>query len=175
MELLAASLAKARSRYTHRERSLDMPRVYRTFRKNKSGEKEEIWLVDGRDHDGERYRLTAHSKAEGEAKAREQQSLMRQQYRLGVNLPMPVLVEAAEAHRKGLSIRKLMEFFETNHPKTEPVLVRTATEAYVYDREKIQKCGSGVGQVKNMFKRINAGLLIDSSTSSRPRKFRTGY
>jgi integrase len=71
---------------------------------------------------------------------------------------MHVLVEAAEAHRKGICIREAIAFFEKNRPKTEQVLVKAATEAYVYDREKIQKCGSGVAQMKNMFKRFNAGF-----------------
>ncbi len=114
--------------------------------------------MDGRDHGGERYRLTCHSKAEAEAKAREQQALRQQQFRLGINLPIAVLVEAAEAHQKGISIRKSIAFFEKNHPKSEPILVSVATEAYIYDREKIQKCGSGVAQMKNMFKRFNAGF-----------------
>jgi integrase len=158
MEHSPAFLAKARSRYTHRVRSLDLPKVYEGFRTAKSGGREPIWFVDGRDHEGERYRLTAHSKAEGEAMAREQQSLMQQQFRLGTSLPMPILVEAAEAHRKGISIRDAVAFFETNRPKTEAVTVSHATEAYVYDREIIQKCGSGVSQMKNIFKRFNAGF-----------------
>ena len=158
MELQTASLAETRSRYTHRVRSLDLPRVRQAFRKNKRGEREEIWLVDGRDHDGKRYRLTCHSQIDAEARAREQQELRKQHFRLGVNLPIAVQVEALEAHQKGISIRDAVAFFEKNRPKTEPVPVRVATEAYVYDREVIQKCGKGVDQMKHMFKRINAGF-----------------
>jgi hypothetical protein len=156
MELLASSLAKSRSRQSRRVRSLDLPTVRQEFKKKKNGERVEIWVVDGRDHEGNRYRLTCHSKPIAEAKAREQHELFKQQFRLGVALPIAVQVEALEAHQKGISIREAVAFFEKNRPKTEPVLVRVATEAYVYDREIIQKCGSGVSQMKHMFKRLNA-------------------
>ena len=158
MDPQTASPAKTRSRYTQRVRSLDLPTVRQAFRKSKTGEREEIWLVDGRDHDGKRYRLTCHSQIEAEAKAREQQELKKQQFRLGINLPIAVQVEALEAHQKGISIREAVAFYEKNRPKTDPVLVRVATAAYVYDREVIQKCGKGVDQMKNMFKRFNAGF-----------------
>jgi len=159
MEFPPTSLAKKRSRYTRRQRSLDLPKICHTSRKRKkTGEREEIWIVDGRDHEGERYRLVCHSQAVAEATAREQLELCKQHFRLGVSLPIAVLVEALEAFQKGISIREAVAFFEKNRPKTEPVLVRAAAKAYVYDREVIQKCGKGVDQMKNIFKRINAGF-----------------
>jgi hypothetical protein len=153
------ALKKRKAPRTRRQfRSLDLPRVRPAYRITREGQKIPIWVVDGREHNGTRYRLTRHTEEEAWATAREQQALSQQEFRLGTTLPMNVLVEAAEAHRKGICIREAIEFFEKNRPKTEQILVKIATEAYVYDREKIQKCGSGVAQMKNIFKRFNAGF-----------------
>ena len=158
MATQAATTARRAPRTRRQFRCLDLPKVYSSYKITKDGQKKTIWIVDGREHDGSRYRLTRHSEAEAWALAREQQALNQQEFRLGTTLPMHVLVEAAETHRKGICIQEAVAFFEKNRPKTEQVLVKAATEAYVYDREKIQKCGAGVAQMKNMFKRFNAGF-----------------
>jgi len=138
-----------------RFRALEKPRVYQTYRTLPDGQKETLWMVDGRHQDGERYRLTCHSEAEAHQKAEAQQAVALVQFRLGVSLPMDVLVTAAEAYKEGISVREAVDFFRKNRPKTEPITVAKATDAYVYDREVVQKCEGGVGQMKGLFKRLN--------------------
>ncbi len=93
-------------------RPVEKPCVYETYRTLKDGQKETIWIVDGRHHDDKRYRLTCHSEIEAKQKAEAEQALALGSFRLGTSLPMHVMVEAAEAHQQGISVREAVEFYK---------------------------------------------------------------
>jgi len=89
MEHQATLPAKTRKRRSRRVRSLDLPTVRQEFRKTKTGGLKEVWLVDGRDHENERYRLTSDTKIDAEAKAREQQELSSSSFGWASSYPSP--------------------------------------------------------------------------------------